>query len=440
MLRLGQPAGIRATKRLEEATMRKTTLWVVSQVANLLWAGGVWAAPQAASEKDAARLIEKALQKHGADVHRCFEKALADRMDVSGKVDVEVTVGAGGKVTAAKVGKGQAVPEVLSTCVQGAAASWTMEGIESGAKVVLPFAFQAQNSQFTVKAEDVPEHVPGAAANKSKPGPKREAPYTYKVLADEANMRVSAMALTQLNIGPASRVATHRHPRSAKVLYVLKGHARLLGPTGVEPIKLDEGMAAFVPAGYPHAIENMGRQTTAVVLQAFVPPGPERVYRNPADARGRADFEVVRDPKDAKVPPEENGVLTVSAAAAAPVVALAGGKGTSKNLVDPKATHSQAVTVNLLEFGNGGELARHDHGRAAEIVYVISGSGKLMVGSEEYPVASDQILYLPAGQPHSIKLSAVEKADKAVALQFLAGGNTQTAPAAPAKTPGPKPR
>jgi quercetin dioxygenase-like cupin family protein len=415
--------------------MRKARLWVVSPVASLLWASGLWAAPQAASDKDAARLIEKALQKHGADVHRCFEKALADRLDVSGKVDIEVTVGAGGRVTAAKVGKGQAVPEVLSACVQGAAANWTMEGIESGAKVVLPFSFQAQNSQFTVKAEDVPEHVPGAAANKAKPGPKREAPYTYKVLADEVNMRVSAMALTQLNIGPASRVATHRHPRSAKVLYLLKGHARLLGPAGVEPIKLDEGMAAFVPAGYPHAIENMGRQTTAMVLQAFVPPGPERVYRNPADARGRADFEVVRDPKDAKAPPEENGVLTVTAAAAAPSAPLSAGKGTSKMLVDPKATQSPVITVNLLEFGNGGELARHDHGRAAEIVYVISGLGKLTVGSEEYPVASEQILYLPPGQPHALKLSPVEKADKAVAVQFLAGGSAQTTPpvTAPAK-------
>ncbi len=421
--------------------MRKSTFGVVSLIASLLWVGAGVAAPQAGSDKDAARLIEKALQKHGADVHRCFEKALADRMDVSGKVDVEVTIGPGGKVKSAKVGRGQA-PEVLSTCVQGVAASWTLEGIESGAKVILPFSFQTQNNQFTVRAEDVPERIPGGAASKGKPGPKRAAPYTYKVLADEVNMRVSAMALTQLNIGPASRVATHRHPRSAKVLYVLKGHARLLGPSGGEPLKLDEGMAAFVPAGYPHAIENMGRQTTALVLQAFVPPGPERVYRNPADARGRADFEVVRDAKDAKLPPEANGALVVTSAQAAPAAPLAGGQGTSRVLVDPKATRSPTVAVNLLEFASGGELARHDHGRSAAIVYVISGTGKLTVGSEEYPVASDQILYLPPGQPHSIKLNPAEKTDKAVALQFLTGVSTaSSAPAvAPAKGTGVKPR
>jgi len=419
--------------------MHKPKLLVVFQVSSVFWAGmATMTATLAHAEQDPARLIEKAMQKHGADVHRCFEKALADRMDVSGRVEIEVTVGGGGKVTAAKVeSRGQAAPEVLATCVQSAATSWTMEGIEAGAKVVLPFSFRTQNNQFTVKAEDVPERVPGAAAGKkAKPGPKREAPYTYKVLADETNMGVKAMSLTQLNIGPASRVAMHRHPRSAKVLYVLKGHARLLGPAGVEPIKLDEGMAVFVPAGYPHALENMGRQTTAVVLQAFVPPGPERVYRNPADAFGRAEFEVVRDTRDAKLPPEENGVLVVSAANAVPASPLPGGKGTTRLLVDPKATRSQAVTVNLIESGPGGDWAQHDHGHAAEIIYVLSGSGKLTVGSEEYPVVSDQILYLPPAQPHAIKLNPVEKMDKAVVLQFLSVVQPSEAIPASAKAAG----
>src|SRR3712207_9104053 len=68
--------------------------------------------------------------------------------------------------------------------------------------------------------------------------------------------------------------------RSAKALYVVKGHARLLGPQGTAPQKLEAGTAVFVPAGYPHVIENMGRQASAVFLQAFAPPGPERVYRS----------------------------------------------------------------------------------------------------------------------------------------------------------------
>jgi quercetin dioxygenase-like cupin family protein len=219
----------------------------------------------------------------------------------------------------------------------------------------------------------------------------------------------------------------HRHPKSAKVLYLLKGHARLLGPTGVAPIKLDEGAAVFVPAGYPHAIENMGRQSTAVLLQAFAPPGPERVYRDPTDARGRADFEVVRDGASAKVPPEANGKL-VMVTAAEVVAKPAGGKATSRVLLDPTTTGSDALTVTLLELANGAELARHDHGRTTEILYLISGGGKLTVGSEEYPLASDDVLHLPAGQPHAISFSTAEKTDKAVAVQFLTSAGAAGAP------------
>jgi quercetin dioxygenase-like cupin family protein len=388
----------------------------------------------ASEAQRAAQVIEKALQKHGADVHRCFEKALADRLDTSGKLEIEVEVGPAGRVTAAKVLPHQpSVPAGLSACVQKAATTWTVEGIESGARVVLPFTFQQQTSQFVVKAEDAPERVLGAGSpGKAKPGPKRDAPFTVKVLADEINVRVSDISLTQLNIGPASRVAMHRHPRSGKVLYLLKGHARLLGPVGVAPIRLDEGMAAFVPAGYPHVIENMGRQSTAVFLQAFVPPGPERVYRDSTDARGRQDFEVIRDSTTAALPPEGNGHVVAVAASEATAVPVLAGKGTAKVLLDAKTTGREAVTVSLLEFPVNAEVPRHDHGRSTEILYVVTGEGKLTVGSEVYPFSSDSVLVLPAGQPHAIKFS-IEKTDKTekppekvVAIQFLT----------PARAPG----
>jgi hypothetical protein len=102
------------------------------------------------------------------------------------------------------------------------------------------------------------------------------------------------------------------------------------------------------------------------------------------------------------------------------------------------------MTVNLLEFAAGAELARHEHARSTEILYVAIGEGKLTVGSEDYPFASDSVLFLPAGQPHAIKFIVPEKTDKAekpekpVAVQFLtAAGATgaahSPAPAAPTR-------
>jgi mannose-6-phosphate isomerase-like protein (cupin superfamily) len=370
------------------------------------------------SEADqAAQAIEKALQKHGGDVHRCFEKVLADRLDVAGKVEVSVDVGKAGKVTAAKVLKiDKSAPGTLASCIEKAALGWTLDGIEAGAAVVLPFSFKAQQSQYVVNGADVPDRALGAPApGKAKVGPKRDVPFTVKVLADETNVKAEKISLTLLSIGPASRVAMHRHPHSAKILYLVKGHARLLGPEGVAPVKLDEGAAAFVPAGYPHVIENMGRQSTAIFLQAFSPPGPERVYRDPTDARGRAEFEVIRDPANAKTPEGDAKIIVTTAAEAKPV-SLPRNMGSAKTLVDAAA--SKGMSLALLEFVDGAEVQSKGDPSSTEVLYLVAGGGSLKVAGETLPLGPESMVYLPHGTAYAMKLAAGEKGDKILAAQF----------------------
>ena len=364
-----------------------------------------------------AQAIESALQKHGGDVHRCFEKVLADRLDAAGMVEVTVDIGKGGKVTSAKVKKiDKNANPALSACVEKAALGWTVGGIEAGASVVLPFSFKAQSSQFLVNAADVPERALGApSTNKAKVGPKRDVPFTVKVLADETNVKAEGISVTLLSVGPASRVAMHRHPHSAKILYLVKGHARLLGPEGTAPAKLDEGAAVFIPAGYPHVIENMGRQSTAVFLQAFSPPGPERVYRDPTDARGRAEFEVIRDPTSAKVTPDQSSKVVVAAAAEAKAVALPRAMGSAKTLIESGA--GQAMSLTQLELADGAELQGKDPS-ATLVLYFVSGTGSLKVAGETLPLAAESLIYLPHGTPYTIKVAAEEKTDKILAVQF----------------------
>src|SRR5262245_16538152 len=71
-------------------------------------------------EQRVAQAIERALQKHGPEVHRCFETALADRLDISGKVEVQVEVGGGGKVKKATLLAQDASP-TLAACVKTSA-------------------------------------------------------------------------------------------------------------------------------------------------------------------------------------------------------------------------------------------------------------------------------------------------------------------------------
>jgi quercetin dioxygenase-like cupin family protein len=354
-------------------------------------------------EQRAARAIETTLQRHGPEVHRCFEKALADRLDVAGKVEIEVDVGDGGKVTDARtVSKGSEMTPELSGCLLASATQWRVEGIEAGASVVLPFAFAGQMNQFVVKAADAPDRAPGKGA--------RQPPFTVKVLADAKNVRAEHVSLTLLTIGPASRVAMHRHPRSGKALYMIKGKARLLGPAGTPPAKLEAGTAVFIPAGYPHVIENMGRQATAIFLQAFSPPGPEKVYRNPADPEGRAEFEVIRDPGRAKAPPAANGKLVVKAKEDAEPLDILGGRGLVRIMLEPKTTGSDALALDLIELSPGAEVARHQHAGSTEVVYVLGGGGgTLTVGSESYKFGPEEVLHIPPDQPHAAKFGGGEK-------------------------------
>ena len=272
---------------------------------------------------------------------------------------------------------------------------------------IAPEAFARQEkaekaNQIVIKADDVSDR--GASAPKVRPGRRRRSPpFTVKVMADPTNVQSPQASLTRLIIGPASRVAMHRHPRSAKVLYLIKGRARVLGPPGPKTLKMMPGSAVFLPPGYPHIIENMARQAHATFLQAFSPPGPERVYRDPKNKEARADFEVIRSSSGLKAPPGPKPVLAT--AEGATTIKIAGGKGVARILLEEKSTGSSAMALSVMEFDGGAELPRHAHTSASELLYVISGSGKVTVAGQTMSFGSDTAIYIPADQPHAAKMS-----------------------------------
>ena len=377
-------------------------------------------------EARVADILQAALVKHGGEVNRCFEKALADTLDVAGKIELAVDVGDNGRVTKAKPESDGVKSPVLLACLVESAATWTLAGIDPGSTVVVPLSFEGQTAQFSIKAKDAPDRGPPAPPGKGgkKGAPAAAPPFSVKLLVDESTMRAQKAALTQLTIGPANRIAMHKHP-GAEVLYVVDGHARILGPTGTGPEKIDKGDAILIPAGMPHAIENMGRTSSAVMLQVFAPMGPERVYRDPKDEAGRAAFEVIRDPS--KAAPPAGAKLTVGAPGE--TLSVFGGKGKIKPLLEPAKTGSRALYVGLLEADPGAEVPRHSHAGSAEILFVLSGAGEMTVGSEKVPFAAEEALHIPDGQPHAAKFSG---SDKTVMLQIFAPAGPEERYRAPA--------
>jgi len=364
-----------------------------------------------ASQPEEARIadiLQSALAAHGGEVNRCFERALADTLDVSGKIELSVDVGAGGKVTKAEPALDEVKSPVLLACLQTSALTWSLAGIDPGSTVVVPLAFEGQAAQFTIKVADAPDHGPPAPpAGKHKGSAPPQPPFSVKLLIDEATVHAQKAAVAQLTVAPANRIALHRHP-GAELLYVLHGHARVLGAAGVAAEKLDEGMAIYIPPAMPHAIENMGRQSPAVLLEVFVPPGPEKVYRDPKDPAGRAAFEVIHDPKVANPDGAKFVVAEPKPSAAIPVF---GGKAKVTPLLDVAATGNKAIYLGKLEAEPGVEVPRNTHPGSDEILFLSAGAGELTVGSEKFPVEAPEALYIPAGQPHAAKFTGTDKAE-----------------------------
>jgi len=365
-----------------------------------------FAQPQPPTEaQEVMAAVEKTLQRHAGDVHACFSKALADRLDISGKLELEVTVGAGRKVKDVTIeSKAASITDSLAACVVQAAKSWQIDGIEAGASVVLPFNFSSQAAQFVVSLQDAPLRGPQA---KGKTLP----PFQVKILIDPENVRSRNLSVTHLVVSPANRVAMHRHPGSAKVLYMLKGNARVLGPKGQDPVKLAEGDAIYIPKGFPHVIENMGRQISAEMLQVFSPSGPEKVYRDPTDPTARAAFEVLRgDP--GKAP--EGAKLVVARGQNSVAKATLGGKASEQLLMDPSLTGDASFSIGLVQYQPGAFVPKHANAGSAEFLWVVSGGGIVKVGAEDFPFAAGQAVHIPADQPQS---SSFKKDEPTIVLQ-----------------------
>jgi quercetin dioxygenase-like cupin family protein len=165
----------------------------------------------------------------------------------------------------------------------------------------------------------------------------------------------------------------------------------------------------------------MGRSAPAIMLEIFAPLGPEKVYRDPRDEAGRAAFEVIRDPRQA-APPEGTKLILASAAGKAETISGASGHVRAHPFFTEDSTGSKELYVGLLEAEGGGEISRHAHEGSEEILYVLSGSGELTIGSDKIKFGREQAIHIPADQPHAIKFHGEEKG---MILQAFAPGGPE---------------
>jgi quercetin dioxygenase-like cupin family protein len=370
-----------------------------------------------------ARAIQKALAVYAGDVHGCYARALAPDDKTAGEVLVRLTMGEGDRVARAEILKDQVGSPVLTSCLQERMLAWNLPGLGApGTQLVFPLAFQSgPATPHTVKLADVAPVPPTPATAPGKSA--KLLPLQTWLLLDEKSVGASKAALAVVQVGAKAKVALHRHPAAAEILYVLEGHGRLLVP-GAEPEKLDPGTAVYLKPGVVHSIDDQSSQKPLRFLQAFAPPGPERVLRDRTKAAGT---EVV---KGAAPPAPAGSYKIVHEADVAPFTPTR--KLKVHILLEPESTSDPAAYLGVLEADAGAEVAPHKHPGSAELIYIVSGSGKATVAGQTSALEEGTAIYIPEDSEHSASFDA---AARAVQLYAPAGPEQRfkAKPAGPAR-------
>jgi quercetin dioxygenase-like cupin family protein len=248
------------------------------------------------------------------------------------------------------------------------------------------------------------------------PKAKHQPPMRTTLLIDEVQGRATRASMALLYVSPKGRVALHRHPGSAKLLYVIEGRGRILAP-GMEPGELVPGTAVFVKPGAVHAFDVQSPQKPMKLIEVFAPLGPERVFR---DRTKSAGFEVVKG----KPTPDPQAFVLVAADDKTPkgpkTIALPGGKAKARLLLDPEVLGAKQGYVGTLELEAGAEVPQHKHDGSAEMLYVLEGAIEVTAGGETLKAEKDTAVFIPEGLPHSGK-----SAKGARVLQVYAPGGPE---------------
>ena len=94
-------------------------------------------------------------------------------------------------------------------------------------------------------------------------------------------------------------------------------------------------------------------------------------------------------------------MLKIFDLATTPTAPMENGRGETIRLVNTALTEAVDVHLNrLLPGGPRGKL--HKHTQTDNIYIVRRGEGTLVAGGETYIIKADQVIFIPAGMPHSL--------------------------------------
>jgi quercetin dioxygenase-like cupin family protein len=325
--------------------------------------------------------IERAMNQVSPAAHLCWAAGAADDYLLAG--DVRVLVSLDERTRAkASISADTTGDAVLTDCLVRVLEAYPWPSALAGEGVELPFAFRAPHGQNVVDRRFVPPHG--------------QQGWQISVLLDEKNTGAKVASMLEVALAPGASLPVARVDRE-EVWYALDA-LTLRGPAGAD-IALAAGDAAYLRPGTYRGVANPGKAPARWVVVA-VPGGREgsaRAGALPAVAppdgkvpRGAPGPEVRRRSEAARYP-RASGATTIYFEAAAD----AGARGKAAKAAP------RAVSLSFLEIAAGAAVPPHKHAAETEMLYVLSGSGRMTVEGVELPVGATSAVQVPAGIEHS---------------------------------------
>ncbi len=213
--------------------------------------------------------------------------------------------------------------------------------------------------------------------------------------------RARRMLLATMELPPGRTVFPPVSACQDVLVYVQEGALEAVG-TGVgttdAPATLYPGDAArFGPEGDGRLTNRSGGPATALVVIARAADAGAPLYTAPVDA-GLCELALASDPV---VRP-----LRLASTATTTPITFAGLE--VRILLDLESTASAHAGLTVLSGERTVGVERHTHDDADEVLYVESGEGTMIVGSERVAVRAGAVVYVPRGVPHSFEPAGTE--------------------------------
>lgn len=242
---------------------------------------------------------------------------------------------------------------------------------------------------------------------------------------------LKGLSMYVLDLKPDGIREPHWHPNANELIYCVDGKfaVTIFAPGGMhESFEITPGEIAFIPIGYLHSIENIGKKEGSLLI-AFNHERPETIGLSIAVSsmlketmsvtcdvkkeqvaklhQYKEEVVIVSRCKGAKLPrPLKSGRHKFGLQSIDPQVATKGGTislATKENFAALKG-----ITLFDLRLQKGGIREPHWHPNAAELDYVVKGKARMIILSPNgerdiFEVEEGDLVFIPPAYFHYIE-------------------------------------